>query len=282
MGGIVKGIIGGKGDSYGGSDFSNKTLDQLESEGLLHTDQGTVDVQNDPLLSRLYGSGADSLTSRTLQQQKDLSGRQGFSMQPEDYEAYGQASGNIARQSGQQENQLAQMLASRGLASGTSGAAGQAYTGLAGNKFEQLAQKQMQIAQNRMEMNRQRLNDASNLARSLGQDTGDAIQQAYGRNLARRDDARATAGSRLAQQQAQAADAQSKFASEQASQSGGLLGGISSGILSGVTGGVSGGLSSGIGGLTKGIFSTQNQPGPRDIKGPTSGSQFRPTPSGML
>ena len=261
MGGIVKGIgkavfggKGGKGDSYGGSDFRNKLLDQVESEGSLHTDQGTQDVQADPLLSRLYGSGADSLTSRALQSQKDLSGRQGFSMQPEDYEAYGQAAGNIARQSGQQENQLAQMLASRGLASGASGAAGQAYTGLAGNKFEQLAQKQMQIAQNRMEMNRQRLNDANQLARGLGQDTQGAIGEAYGRNLARRQDARATAGARLAQQQAQAADAQAKFQSEQASQSSGLLGGIGSGIMSGVTGGISGGVSSGVGGLTKGIF----------------------------
>lgn len=141
----------------------------------------TEQVQNNPILGQLFGQGG--ALERTNQQEKDLSSR-GYSLQPEDYEAYGQASGNLARMFGQQEQNLSQSLADRGLSQAPSGAAGAGFSGLMGNKNEQLGQLQTQIAQQRMQSNMQRLADTRNFMSQLGAQGANDIQQQYGRQLA--------------------------------------------------------------------------------------------------
>jgi len=122
-------------------------------------------VRNDPLTSGLFGKGGSQ--DRALAEEKDLASR-GYSLQPEDHEAYGQASGNIARLFGAQEQGLSRALASRGLAAGGSGAAAVQYSGLQGNKNEQLAASQRQIADNRMNNTVNRLQQVRSHINNLG------------------------------------------------------------------------------------------------------------------
>lgn len=135
-------------------------------------------VQGDPIMGQLFGKGGT--LDQSVGQEKDLSNR-GFSLQPEDYEAYGQASGNIARMFGGQEQGLSQDLASRGLSN--SGVAGQQFSNMYGNKQEQLGGLQMQIAQQRMQMNQSRLKDMQNFVSSLGGQAQSAESGAFGRAM---------------------------------------------------------------------------------------------------
>lgn len=135
-------------------------------------------VQGDPILGQLFGKGGT--LDQSVGQEKDLANR-GYSLQPEDYEAYGQASGNIARMFGGQEQGLAQDLASRGISN--SGAAGAAFSNMYGNKQEQLGGLQTQIAQNRMQMNQSRLKDMQNFVSTLGGQAQGAEQGAFGRAM---------------------------------------------------------------------------------------------------
>lgn len=134
-------------------------------------------VGSDPILGQLYGS--QGTLSRTVGEEQNLASR-GYSLQPEDYEAYGQASGSIARMFGSQEKGLAQSLSARGLSS--SGVAGQQFSGMYGNKQEQLGQLQTQIAQNRMKMNMDRLGQTRQFLSSMGAQSQNAIQNQYSRD----------------------------------------------------------------------------------------------------
>lgn len=91
---------------------------------------------------------------------------QGFNLTPQDQTLYGQESGNIARQFGQQGNQAAQNLASRGLSN--SGAAGAEFSGMAGNQNEMLAQAQQQIAQQRFQNTMQQIGQQQQFIGQLG------------------------------------------------------------------------------------------------------------------
>lgn len=142
---------------------------------LVATDQ----VKNNDLLKGVFGDGG--MQDRMLAEEQDLAKR-GWTLTPEDHEAYGQASNETARMFGQEENDLAKALASRGLASGASGTAGAAYSGLMGNKLERLAASQRKIADDRMQMNRQRLNDVRNLSLQTNQLAQAAIGDQFGRN----------------------------------------------------------------------------------------------------
>lgn len=113
-------------------------------------------VQSNPLLSGMFGKGG--INDQRQAQESELASR-GYSLQPEDYEAYGQASDQIARQYGNMENNLGQALSNHGLSAG-GGAPAVAYSGLQGNKLEQLGNQQRQIAQQRMQTNLQRLTQA--------------------------------------------------------------------------------------------------------------------------
>lgn len=159
---------------------------QFESQNALATGPltgsrfATDQVQNNPILGQLFGKGGE--LSNSIDKEQSLQ-NQGFSLQPQDIEAYGQTSGNIARMFGQNENALSQSLASRGLASAPSGAAGAGFTGLQGNKNEQLANAQMQIANDRMNNTMQRIGQQQNFIGQLGGQAQNAIQSQYGRQL---------------------------------------------------------------------------------------------------
>lgn len=142
------------------------------------SDYATGQVQNNPMLGQLFGKGGT--LDQTVQQESDLANR-GFSLQPEDYEAYGQGSDNIARQFGAAGGSLAQALSNRGLSN--SGVAGQAYSGLQGSQLEQLGQMQQQIAQQRMQTNMQRLGQMQNFLSNMGGQAQGAIQGQWGRNM---------------------------------------------------------------------------------------------------
>lgn len=85
-----------------------------------------------------------------------------YGYQASDYDALAQAQDAITRQAATQENQLAASLAARGLGAAGSGASTQLFSGLQGNKFEQLRQSQQQIGQ-------QRIQNAMNLAQARSQ-----------------------------------------------------------------------------------------------------------------
>ncbi len=166
-----------------GLDGSQKTelANAMATNPLSGSRMANEQVMNSPILGQLFGKGGqlEQASGRVT----DLANR-GYSLQPEDNEAYGQASGNIARMFGAQEQGLGQSLANRGLAQGGSGAAYAGFAGLQGNKNEQLANSQRQIADNRMQMNQKRLVDAQNYTSQLGGQADQAITNQYNRQLA--------------------------------------------------------------------------------------------------
>jgi hypothetical protein len=133
-------------------------------------------VQESALTKNLFGQGG--LNDRLAGEEQKLAST-GFQLQPEDHEAYGQVAGNVSRLFGQQEQNAAQSLARRGLASAGSGAAGATFSGLAGNKNEMLAAAQTQIAQKRMADNMQRLQQTRSLMSSLGNQGAQLSRQRY-------------------------------------------------------------------------------------------------------
>jgi len=135
------------------SEYDPAMMEQLFSSPLTAGRAAAEQIQTNPLFAGMFGEGG--IQSQRQAQEKEL-GSRGYSLQPEDYEAYGQAAGQIARQYGGYEGALTQALAARGLEGG-GGAPTAAFSGLMGNKLEQLAGQQRQIAQQRMAMNLQRL-----------------------------------------------------------------------------------------------------------------------------
>jgi hypothetical protein len=127
---------------------------QIFTDPTTGTLAATDQVKDNDLFKGMFGEGG--LNDRLGTEEQDLAKR-GFSLQPEDYEAYGQASGETARMFGAEEQGLAQALAARGLSAAPSGAAGVGFSGLMGNKSERLAGAQRKIADDRMKMNQQRL-----------------------------------------------------------------------------------------------------------------------------
>lgn len=190
-------IAGALGLSKGQGDFYNpqtqndalNVYDQWARNGssILNPDSiGQVaaeEVQKNPLLKSLYGQGG--LQSQLASQGQDLASR-GFQMQGQDYEALGQAQGDINRQYGQYDNQLAQQLQARGLGGASSGAAVRGYSGLLGNKFEQLAKAQTNIAQKRLENAQGRLQQNYQMQAQLGQQAAGAQEQQAQRSLSAR------------------------------------------------------------------------------------------------
>jgi hypothetical protein len=199
--GALAGLFGGKSDADEAWDRSQTDIKNMESrlqeldddEGLnrsreheLYMDPSTGtlaatdQVQNNPLFKSMLGKGG--LNDRLDTEEQDLAKR-GFSMQPEDYEAYGQASGDTARLYGQEENSLAQALASRGLSAGASGAAGVGFSGLQGNKTERLASAQRKIADDRMKTNMERLNNTRNAMMQGNKLAQSAVDDQFQRNV---------------------------------------------------------------------------------------------------
>lgn len=181
-------LDGEEGQAYNPNLSQSETYNQFANAYGSEMDRATKGVQDSAFTKDLFGAGG--LQSQLAKEQADLSAR-GFSLQPQDYEAYGQASGDISRLFGQQEQQASQSLARRGLMSAGSGAAGATFSGLAGNKNEMLAKAQTDIAQKRMADTQNRLfqtrqmmsslgNQGSALAQSRYQDKGSALANAAG------------------------------------------------------------------------------------------------------
>lgn len=137
--------------------------------------QATKDIQGNAMLGQLYGQGGT--LGRTTQEEQQLA-NQGFQLTPEDRTAYGQASGDIARQFGESDQSLAQALSDRGLSN--SGVAGAAFSGSQGNKMEQLAKAQQNIANQRFQSNLQRLGQTRQFLGQLGQQGEQAVQNQFG------------------------------------------------------------------------------------------------------
>lgn len=135
-------------------------------------------VMGNPLQSQLFGK--DGTLSRTVGEEQKLA-NQGFQLTPEDREAYGQASGDIARQFDQSEQSLANALSSRGLSS--SGVAAKQFSGSQGNKMEQLAGMQRKIADDRMKNNMERLGQTRNFLSQMGNQSQNALDSQYNQNL---------------------------------------------------------------------------------------------------
>lgn len=162
------------------SELNRALMQQMVYDPMTGTRMATEQVQNNELLSGMFGKGG--LQDRMLAEEQDLAGR-GFKLQNEDHEAYGQASDETARLFGQEEASLSNALASRGLAAAPSGAAGAGYSGLMGNKYERLAGAQRKIADDRMKMNLERLNNVRNFSMKSNQLAQAAIGDQYGRNV---------------------------------------------------------------------------------------------------
>lgn len=191
VGGTLSGALanqkeGGKdtGNAYGG------VINQLGGQGAIgnvlkqamqgqqtYSGTGADEIQNGPM-SGLYGKGG--ALDRSNSEEQKLAG-QGFQLTPEDHEAYGQASGNVARMFGQADQGLSQSLSDRGLSN--SGIAGAAFSGAQGNKNEQLAGLQHQIADSRIKMNQDRLNSTRNFMTQLGSGANTAMNDSQKRGM---------------------------------------------------------------------------------------------------
>lgn len=155
-------------------------LEDFNTQGITGSRVAADEVRNNPLLANLYGEGG--LQGRLTSEEQNLASR-GYSLQQPDYEAYGQASGDIARQFGQQEQDTTKALARRGLGGTSSGSAGAAFSGLAGNKNEMLAKAQTDIAQKRMADTTQRLQSTRAMMGQLGAQGASLQDDQYNRQL---------------------------------------------------------------------------------------------------
>lgn len=256
----------GEGNGQG----ADQALSNLFQTGAAGNQYAAQQVQNNPLLNGLFGEGGQ------LQQNEAEATRlqnQGFQLTPEDHEAYGQASGNIARLFGQQEGDLSQSLANRGLASAPSGAAGASFTGLQGNKNEQLANAQMNIANQRMQNTMQRLAQTQNFISSLGGQAQSAQAQQYGAQQqgANRQDQlnQQNFQNQKSIQDARQSQENQGFQQQQSTAGPGLgaiAGGVGMDLLGAATGGVGSALSSGMKGLAGGLFNSKPSTDPSALE----------------
>lgn len=155
-------------------------LGQLASSPIAGYNIAAQQVQQNPLMSGMFGQGG--LQDQSIAKTQELMNR-GYSLQPEDYEAYGQAQNQIARMFGAQENNLANALAMRGMGASSSAPGAAQFSGLYGNKAEQLGQMQQQIAQRRMDTNMQRLGQMQNFVSNMQAQANAAQQGAFNANM---------------------------------------------------------------------------------------------------
>lgn len=163
-------------DSKGAS--STALLRGLATNPVAGSKLATDQVQGNSILGGLFGKGGQ--LDQSEQQYSDLA-KNGFTLGADEMGAYGQQAGNISRLFGQQGNQSANDLASRGLSS--SGAAGATFSGLAGNQNEMLNQAMNGIRQQKINDTIQRMQQTGSLMANLGQQGASAIQQQYDRQL---------------------------------------------------------------------------------------------------
>lgn len=233
-------------------------LSSLVQDPLAGAKLASEQVRGDAVLGRLFGDSG--LMSRVDAEEQRL-GSQGYQLQQEDREAYGQAAGDIQRQYQQQEGELAKSLAARGLSAAPSGAAGAGFSGLMGNKYEQLAKAQTAIADKRMQNTMQRLQANRAMMSNLGGQYDTSVGNQTNRNLAaigdRRNERMGSTQLSQAQQQAQQAQLNTAFDQQQATAAPGfgeVLGGVAGAGLGALAGGAGAGIGAGIGSKVGGLF----------------------------
>lgn len=240
--------------AHDNTDYSSILREAITTDPILAQKYGQDELQNGALTKGYFGQGG--MQDQLLKEQNDLS-QKGFQLTPEDHEAYGQASGDIARMFGTQEQGAAQSLADRGLAAAPSGAAGAAFSGIQGNKSEQLARAQMDIADRRMQNTQQRLQTARTQAMQLGALGQNAMSNLYNRNLAGRQqnnsEAMGASGQQMAQTQAQQNQLNTAFEQQQETK-GPSFGDIMSSIGGGVLSAATGGIGTALGGAASSLF----------------------------
>ena len=156
-----------------------------------------------PLTGRLFGADNSAL-SRALSEEQQYARPEASRLGTNEYTQYGQLAGQATRLAGQQEQALAQSLAKRGLSSAPSGAAGAAFSGLAGNKYEQLANIQQNIARQKFDDTMNRLQSARNLMTTLSGQQQNAINAQLQSQFTGRQASEAARAQRMGELQASA------------------------------------------------------------------------------
>lgn len=226
-------------------------------------------LQQGPLTSALYGGAGGSELSRALADVQKTRDPGYYSLNADDQTSYGQQSGNLARMFGQGEQDLAQSLANRGLGGAASGVAGQQFSGLQGNKMEQFAGLQRQIADQAMQRQMQQSQMLRNYAQTMAGQQASDIGAQYGRQSggveATRDQLQQMTKNEMSQNQMQNADAQASMADKRAAyapgfgemlgaglnQSGQMIGSAPGTFAQSFAGGAGSALSGGMGGGSK-------------------------------
>lgn len=237
-------------NQFGGA--ANGANDAMATGSTTGSQYATQQVMNNPMLSGLFGQGGQLSKSEDLSDQLNSTG---YNLTSQDQDALGQASGNIARTSAAQDQGLASSLAARGFGGAGSGVAGAAFSNSAGNKFEQLAQAQTQIAQQRVQNTQNRINANNQLMTTLGGEAANDEQQQYGRQLSG-----AQFGAQQNQQGVDNAAANQneineQFAQQQQTKSSGALGALGGAALTAAGAAFGGPIGAGLGSsLGKSLF----------------------------
>lgn len=246
---------------FDGQNAAPETFDENAFMQQLTTDPSsaqrymTDELRSNPLTKGLIGEGGllDQNTAAYKEQFDIATGK--TPMGTSDRELYGQLSGDIARMYGSQEQSLAQSLADRGLAAAPNGAAAVQFSGLQGNKMEQLAKAQQSVAQQRVQNAMQNAQMAGNMSLQLGNFGQNAMSNLYNRNMSGRQQSMSelasSAGQDLAQQQAQQNALNTQFEQIQSTKGpsfGEVLGGALTGGLGAATGGLGAAVGKGLGG----------------------------------
>lgn len=218
-------------------DVSGKFARALATDPLTAQRFAAEQMRSDPLLGAAFGQ--DGLAGQLAEQ-----AGQG-ALQPEDVEAYGQASDEIARIAGQQEGELARVLAERGLGAAPSGAAVAGISGIQGNKFERLAQQQRGIAEQRRARQMQSQQQLANLASQFSGALGGRFGQGMASQQQRVGELAGAAGRAFGQKGAEQRQANIGFQQQEATRgptAGEIMGKVGGSLLGGLTGGITGGL----------------------------------------
>lgn len=195
----------------------------------------TDQVQKNPILGQLFGSGG--ALEQSTKMNKDLN-ESGYTLNNQDNDALGQVSGDIARQYGSQDKSLASSLANRGFGGGQSGAANASFAFSGGNKLEALAKAQTQIAQQRVQNTQNRIQANNQLMTSLGSQGANAINDQYGRQMQGAKYGQDVLNSNISANQKQMGMEQGQeneqFAQQQATKNPGLFDSIGEGLKQGI------------------------------------------------
>jgi len=151
-----------------------------------------------PLTGQLFGAD-DSVMSRNIAGLREA--EEGMNRyDPTEAAEYGRARADITRGAGQQEQALAQAMAQRGMTQ--SGAAGAAFTGAMGNKFEQLSNTEAMLRDKTLSARRDNRNQLQNYQTQLMAHQQAAINSQLGSQFKGREASEGARAQRMGEMQA--------------------------------------------------------------------------------